>query len=108
MFPVETKIINCEFSSKRTYTAELRLKCRSKDDFKVWLKEYEKLSGNTYRVAKTIPRTGQKVLHKVSPCINCLMKLHYMYDIGICAMLPLLNICRSTFYSLINKLSDHF
>ncbi len=69
MFPVGTKIINCNFSSKKNYIAELRLKCTSKEDFKLWLAEFEKMSSCTYRVA-TFPRTGKKVILKVSPHVH--------------------------------------
>ncbi len=70
MFPVRTKIINCDFSSEKNYIAELRLKCTSKEDFKVWLAEFEKMSNCTYRVATTFPRTGKKVIYKVSPYVD--------------------------------------
>lgn len=66
MFPSGTKIISCEFVSEKNYTAELCLKCKSKEEFQVWLAEFQNISSTTYRVLKTISRTGQRVLYKVS------------------------------------------
>lgn len=65
-FPVDTKIIDYEASSEKNYTACLRLKSTSKEDFKTWLAEFEKISSNTYRLAKTVPSVGKTVVYKVS------------------------------------------
>lgn len=82
MFPVGTKIISCEFSSERNYTAELRSKCKSKEEFKLWLTDFQNITGTSYRVLSTIPRTGQRVLYKVSHLVNIFL-LNYIRDIQI-------------------------
>lgn len=44
----------------------MRLRCRTKDAFKQWLKEYAEASETTYRVQTTFPCTGRKAIYKVN------------------------------------------
>ena len=48
-----------------SYSATLRISIRSKDEFRLWLKEHERLSSCTYRVLKTTPTDGRYVAYKV-------------------------------------------
>lgn len=52
--------------SEKNYTASLRLKSSSKEEFKTRLAEFEKLSSNTYRVAKRVSTVEKTVIYKVS------------------------------------------
>jgi len=48
-----------------SYRATLRAHIHTKDEFRVWLTEHERQSSCTYRVLKTIPRDGERVVYKV-------------------------------------------
>ncbi|XP_018570484.1 uncharacterized protein LOC108910377 [Anoplophora glabripennis] len=46
------------------HVAQMRLRCRTKDEFKQWLKEYMETSEIIFRVQTTFPCTGRKAIYK--------------------------------------------
>ncbi|XP_064622685.1 uncharacterized protein LOC135484914 [Lineus longissimus] len=57
----------CSFSECPTsggFTATIRLPLRSKDEAKSWKKEFQECSKSTFRVSKTYPHVGEKVIFK--------------------------------------------
>ena len=64
-----TYVVNVDVTdveaSDSNFSATLRVNIRSKEEFRIWLQEHEKLSSCTYRVLKTKPSDRRYVLYKV-------------------------------------------
>ncbi|XP_054278152.1 uncharacterized protein LOC128996731 [Macrosteles quadrilineatus] len=64
IYPPQTKILKINGSTLNNHTAELRLKCKDKEEFLVWLKEHEALSGVIFRVLSGKKVNGKTVVYK--------------------------------------------
>lgn len=66
IYPPESEIVHIEGSLKEDHISLIHLKCTTKEEFLRWLRNHQLLSGVTFRVLKTRPSVGKRVLYRVS------------------------------------------